>query len=122
MSRRRCVRGRGPHYSATQRARQAGLALALAVGVMMCGEVTGAQAARAVGIASTPGQGYWLAGSDGGVSVYGDAGSFGSMSGSPLAAPIVAIAPTPSGRGYWLAGGDGGVFAFGDAPFAGAMS
>jgi hypothetical protein len=89
---------------------------------MMCGAVAGAQAATAVGIASTPGQGYWLAGSDGGVLSYGDAGFFGSMGGKALAAPIVGIAATPSGRGYWLAGGDGGVFAFGDAPVAGAMS
>ncbi|MHB8594026.1 MAG: hypothetical protein ACYDB3_06775, partial [Acidimicrobiales bacterium] len=32
-----------------------------------------------------------------------------------LAAPIVAMAPTPDAKGYWLVGADGGVFAFGDA-------
>jgi hypothetical protein len=72
-------------------------------------------------LASTPsGAGYWIVGSDGGVFAYGDAGFFGSMGGTELAAPVVGITATPSGRGYWLLGQDGGVFAFGDAPFYGA--
>lgn len=40
----------------------------------------------------------------------------------PLAALIVAVAPTPDGRGYWMVGADGGVFAFGDARFAGSFA
>ena len=76
-------------------------------------------------ICSTPsGNGYWIAGSDGGVFTYGDAGFYGSIPGIQppvrLAAPIVGMAATPSGRGYWLLGKDGGVFNFGDARFYGA--
>jgi uncharacterized protein YkwD len=44
----------------------------------------------------------------------------GSVAGTPLAHPVVAIAPTPSGGGYWLAASDGGIFAFGDAHFFGS--
>ena len=39
-----------------------------------------------------------------------------------LAAPIVAMAPTPDGGGYWLVGADGGVFTFGDATFHGSLA
>jgi hypothetical protein len=73
-------------------------------------------------IAATPdGQGYWLVDSDGAVSTHGDAVSYGSMAGKPLASPINHIAATPDGRGYWLVAGDGGVFAFGDAGYFGSM-
>jgi NlpC/P60 family len=69
-----------------------------------------------VGIAPTAdGNGYWLAGADGGVFSYGDAKFFGSMAGRPLNKPIVGIVSTADGNGYWLIGADGGVFAFGDA-------
>jgi hypothetical protein len=56
--------------------------------------------------------GYWLAGSDGGVFSFGNAGFFGSMGGTRLNAPIVAMATAPDG-GYWLAASDGGIFSFG---------
>jgi Cu/Zn superoxide dismutase len=69
----------------------------------------------------TTGAGYWLAASDGGVFAFGDAAYLGSMGGSPLSSPVVAIASTPTGAGYWLAAADGGVFAFGDAPYLGSM-
>ena len=59
-----------------------------------------------------PAPGYRLAGSDGGVFSFGNAGFFGSMSGTRLNAPIVAVASAPA-RGYWLAASDGGVFNFG---------
>jgi len=37
------------------------------------------------------GRGYWLAASDGGIFNFGDAAFEGSMGGSPLNAPIVAV-------------------------------
>lgn len=40
----------------------------------------------------------------------------------PLAAPVVAVAATPSGRGYWRAARDGGVLTAGDAPYLGSAS
>ena len=77
--------------------------------------------ARAVAIAATPdGGGYWVASSTGGVYPFGDARSYGSMSGTALNAPIVGLAPTPSGQGYWLVASDGGIFSFGDASFYGS--
>jgi len=56
-----------------------------------------------------------------GVVAYGDAPSLGGFAGTTLAAPAVAMAPTPTGKGYWVAAADGGVFAFGDAVFYGSM-
>jgi hypothetical protein len=75
-----------------------------------------------VGISDTPDyQGYWLAGSDGGVFTLGDAGFFGSLGSVHLNAPVVGMAATPDGKGYWLVGADGGVFSFGDAGFLGSL-
>ena len=75
-----------------------------------------------VGIAASAGdQGYWVAKADGTVSSHGTAGSYGSMAGKPLSAPITHIVGTPSGRGFWLVAGDGGIFSFGDAGFYGSM-
>jgi hypothetical protein len=74
-----------------------------------------------VGIASTrSGNGYWLAGSDGGVFAAGDAAFHGSAGKLPLERPIVGIAATRSGHGYWLVAADGGVFSYGDAKFYGS--
>ena len=79
-------------------------------------------AARMVAITATPsGRGYWLAGSDGGVLTYGDAGFHGSLGDTHLNQPIVGMAATPTGGGYWLAATDGGVFTFGDASFHGSL-
>ncbi|MGH2687267.1 MAG: hypothetical protein ACRDKW_00445, partial [Actinomycetota bacterium] len=64
-----------------------------------------AEPPRFVGIAATSsGDGYWLARSDGAVRDFGDAGVFGSLSdvGGTLAAPVSGLAATPTGRGYWL--------------------
>ncbi len=73
------------------------------------------------GIAPTPsGNGYWLAGDDGGVFGFGDATFHGSMGGARLSSPIVDIVASRSGGGYWLVGADGAVFGFGDASFAGS--
>ncbi len=78
-------------------------------------------AARAVAITATPdGGGYWVASSAGGVYPFGDARSYGNMSGRTLNAPIVGMAATPSGDGYWLVASDGGIFNFGDAGFFGS--
>ncbi len=73
-----------------------------------------------VGIAATPGFGYWLVASDGGVFSFGDARFRGGTGGLRLTRPIVGMAATPSGRGYWLVASDGGVFSFGDARFHGS--
>ena len=76
---------------------------------------------RVVGIATTPsGNGYWLATAQGDVRPYGDARSYGSMFGRPLAKPIVGIAASPNGNGYWLVATDGGIFSFGNARFYGS--
>ena len=73
-------------------------------------------------MAITPaGNGYWVAGTDGSVTAFGAAVSYGSMSGTVLVSPIVGIAATPDGKGYWLGAADGGVFAFGDARYFGSM-
>jgi L,D-peptidoglycan transpeptidase YkuD (ErfK/YbiS/YcfS/YnhG family) len=77
--------------------------------------------ASAVAIAATPdGGGYWVASSAGAVYPFGDARSYGSMSGQALNAPIVGMAATPSGGGYWLVASDGGIFSYGDAGFFGS--
>jgi hypothetical protein len=74
-----------------------------------------------VGMAPTPdGRGYWLVGGNGAVLAFGDAQSYGSLSGDSLNQPIVGLAPTADGRGYWLVAADGGVFSFGDARFYGS--
>ncbi|HVL93002.1 MAG TPA: hypothetical protein VM264_06615 [Acidimicrobiales bacterium] len=67
-----------------------------------------------------PGNGYWLAGADGGVFALGNAAFHGSAGALRLTRPIVGIAATPTGKGYHLVAGDGGVFAFGDAEFKGS--
>jgi hypothetical protein len=66
-----------------------------------------------------PPGGYWVAGADGSVFVFGQAPFMGSQRGRPLAAPIVGMAGGRTG-GYWLVASDGGVFAYGGAPFAGS--
>ena len=68
-----------------------------------------------------PGQGYWLAASDGGIFNYGPTAQFEGSTGSMhLNQPIVGMARTPTGFGYWLVASDGGIFAFGDAQFYGS--
>lgn len=74
---------------------------------------------------SISGSGYQVAGADGDIVNFGDAGFFGSIpTASPpinLAKPVVGVAATPSGQGYWLVAADGGVFTFGDAGFFGSI-
>ena len=60
------------------------------------GGVTVGRSGRIVAMASTAtGLGYWSAGADGGVFAFGDAGFFGSMGGTRLNQPIVAMAAVP---------------------------
>ncbi len=68
-----------------------------------------------------PGEGYWIAGDDGGTYTYGFIHFFGSAAGLPLAQPIVGISRTADAAGYWLAGADGGVLSYGDAAFHGSL-
>ena len=85
------------------------------------GQLSSPPARPIIAATATPdGGGYWLAGADGGVFSFGDAGFHGSTGGLRLNAPIVGMAPTPDGGGYWLVASDGGVFAFGDAGFHGS--
>ena len=70
--------------------------------------------------AAGPGGGYWLASSDGTVSAHNGAPYLGSVSGQPLARPVVGTAGLPSGAGYWLVGADGGIFTFGAAGYFGS--
>ena len=65
--------------------------------------------------------GYWLVGSDGGIFSFGSALFHGSMGGTPLQRPVVAITPTSTGNGYWLVASDGGIFSFGDATYYGSL-
>jgi type VII secretion-associated serine protease mycosin len=67
------------------------------------------------------GHGYWVVAANGTVKAYGQAKFYGDLRGKPLAAPIVAAAPTKSGKGYWLAGANGAVYTFGDARYYGSM-
>ena len=77
--------------------------------------------APVVAIAAThDGGGYWLAGRDGGIFAYGDAGFFGSAGALHLNAPIVGMTATSNGGGYWLVAADGGIFNYGDAGFFGS--
>jgi len=64
--------------------------------------------------------GYWMVARDGGIFNFG-VPYYGSMGGSPLNQPIVAIARTRDGGGYWMVASDGGIFSFGDARFHGSM-
>ncbi|MHB8593241.1 MAG: SpoIID/LytB domain-containing protein [Acidimicrobiales bacterium] len=65
--------------------------------------------------------GYWVLGADGGVFSYGTAQFYGSMGGSRLNQPMVAMAATADRAGYFMVASDGGIFAFGDAHFYGSM-
>ena len=46
---------------------------------------------------------------------------YGSMGGTPLQRPVVAITPTSTGNGYWLVASDGGIFSFGDSTYYGSL-
>jgi uncharacterized protein YkwD len=62
----------------------------------------------------------WVATAAGDIRAFGSARALGSLSGIPLARPVVGMAATRSGGGYWLVASDGGIFSFGDAAFHGS--
>jgi hypothetical protein len=99
----------------------AAVGTAVAAGLLLSGSVPSLARGVPAGAgakASTPTSGgYWLVSSDGAVSAYGGAATFGDMAGKRLNAPIVGIVAAPDGKGYWLVAKDGGVFAFGSARF-----
>jgi hypothetical protein len=67
-----------------------------------------------------PVSGYYLVASDGGVFAFA-ANFHGSMGGTRLNKPMVAMMVTADAGGYWEMASDGGVFAFGSAAFEGSM-
>jgi ribosomal protein S8 len=72
---------------------------------------------------TTPGLGYYLYSSEGGLAGYGNDNYLlylGQPGFLPLNAPIAGMATTADGGGYWMVGTDGGVFAYGDAKFHGS--
>ena len=89
----------------------------------VCPTRAGAALPSASGIAASQVggcSGYLVVDSAGQVSAFGSAVWRGDLSGSHLAAPIIAIQATPDGGGYWLLGSDGGIFSFGDAGYYGS--
>ena len=66
---------------------------------------------------------YWLAGTNGEVTSFGQAPVAGPVPGGrAVTSGVVGMAATADGQGYWLVGRDGGVFAFGDAKFYGSAT
>lgn len=59
---------------------------------------------------------------DGTIYPFGNAASDGTVAGSALPAPIVAMESTADGSGYWLAGSDGAIYPFGDASLYGGTA
>jgi hypothetical protein len=64
--------------------------------------------------------GYWLAGADGGVFAFGDAGFHGSAAGLTPTSPVIGIDASRSG--YRLVARNGATFSFGGALFAGSLA
>jgi len=81
--------------------------------------MTGAAAVEQIAPSGT-GRGYWMVAASGGVTSFGDAVGYGSVSSLPPGGRIVGMSPTPTDHGYWLVGADGGIFSFGDAAFHGS--
>jgi hypothetical protein len=74
------------------------------------------------GTAPTSGsKGYWLLGADGGLFSFGDANFFGSLPGTNVKGPAVAMRPTGTGGGYLIVTAAGTVASFGDAPVLGGV-
>ena len=89
----------------------------------LTGDAGGTPAIGAVPACSIPAaatNGYQLVASDGGTFSF-NSPFCGSMGGTHLNAPVVAMAQSPGTGGYWLVASDGGVFTFGGAGFYGSM-
>ena len=69
----------------------------------------------------TPGPGYRMVGSDGGIFSFA-APFYGSLGAHPPASPIIAMSPSVDGGGYYMLGADGTVYNFGDAPNLGSVT
>jgi hypothetical protein len=90
-------------------------------GVPHHGNATIPAGEKATSIAGLPsGGGYWVFTNKGRAIPFGQAQSFGDMSGTPLNGPVIASVATTTGNGYWMVGSDGGIFTFGDAKFYGS--
>jgi len=98
--------------------RVASVILLVAVGFLIANRGTGASASQVYASASLQG----FATSGGAVIPLGGAPNLGSLSGTRVNGPVVAVASKMNQNGYWLAGADGGVFCFGDAPFEGSLA
>ncbi len=71
---------------------------------------------------NTEPNGYWLAGSDGGIYTFGDLRFYGAQGGLAPAQQITGMASNAqTGKGYRLCGADGGVFCFGDLYYKGSL-
>src|SRR5258706_13004091 len=64
--------------------------------------------------------GYLLFTNFGRAFAFGDAVSYGDLTGLVLNGGIVDVAATVDSKGYWMLGADGGVFTFGSAQFSGS--
>lgn len=73
-----------------------------------------------VGMARTPGNGYWITAKDGAIYSYGGAQYYGGAN-SFTHYPIVQVCSTSDGGGYWEVASDGGIFTYGNAPFKGSL-
>lgn len=69
------------------------------------------------------GNGYWLAGSGGGIFAFGKAHDYGSPTTLHVRTPqpVVSIVPAKGYDGYWLVAKDGAVYGFGGAPYEGSL-
>jgi hypothetical protein len=65
--------------------------------------------------------GYWIVTAEGGTYAFAGAPFLGSLSGTPLSAPVVGGSSTASGKGLYLLGQDGAVYAWGDAQYGGRL-
>ncbi len=73
-------------------------------------------------ITTPDGRGYWTVDTQGIVTAFGNARSYGSLPNQGVHVQnVIGMARTADARGYWIVASDGGVFSFGDANFYGSM-
>jgi hypothetical protein len=104
-----------------------GMAVGPAAAASTAASASGPSTSHAVPAGPAPRGGsvsaYWLVGADGGVFAFGGAPYYGSMGGTRLNQPVVALAATAPRNwgGYREVASDGGVFTFGNAGYFGSM-